>query len=233
MSIIEIPTKFHQDSIMFDDKCCRESVVFVTDHVPQKYAKGAVSPYKMCGKLCKKYNLDVTHLKVLWKNQDIFRDYSRPANTFWELLHDQIVFLHEDKSWVCIEQSNILDQLKQKIPLRHISKLVGDFLIPEESHKQFYNPTPGQINAQRRTILEGFWEMEDVLSPQKFRGIGVCINRFWTQGFLPLCISKALKYFKIHFFDARKQKNAKMISSDINIMGEIIPPCMDDVPSLL
>ena len=209
MSIINIPTQFHQDPTMFNDKCVRENVVFVTEHVPKKYAKGAVSPYKLCGKLCKKYNLDLKHLKVLWKSVSSFRDYNRPVNTFWELLHDQIEFLHGDKSWVCVDQSNVLDQLRQKIPLRHISRLVGDFLIPKDCHKQFYDPTPGQINAARRIIVDGCWGMEDVPSPQKFQGMGVCVTGYWLGVPCPRTCPKPWNISKFIFGTHESEKPQK------------------------
>ena len=187
----------------------------MTEHDPKKYAKGEISPYKLCLGLCKKYNLDAKHVKELRKNVAEIRTYGHHVNAFYELLHDQIQLLHADRSYVEIEKSGVLKQLGQKIQLSHISRLVGEFLIPKEKPTQFYAPAPGrriESNMEVRPISE-YWEGATARPPAhaEFRGMGVYV-RVWQN--IPARfpdLARALKYFNIQFIDPRKQETAQMI----------------------
>jgi hypothetical protein len=214
----------------------------MTEHDPKKYAKGETSPYKMCLELCKKYNLDATHVKELRKNVAEIRTWGHHVNAFYELLHDQIQLLHADKSYVEIEKSGVLKELGQKIQLSHISRLVGEFLIPKEKPTQFYAPAPGrkiESSTEVRPISE-YWEGATARPPAhaEFRGMGVYVRSGQMQeayGRLHIDfpkVVKALKYFKIQFWDQRKEETAKMIMEIMAEpdMGPIDDPVMEPNP---
>ena len=189
----------------------------------------------MCLELCKKYNLDETHVKELRKNVAEIRSWGHHVNAFYELLHDQIQLLHADKSYVEIEKSGVLKELGQKIQLSHISRLVGEFLIPKEKPTQFYAPAPGRefgfFSRPVRTTREILEGTDPTPVHAEFRGMGVYV-RCWEGTRLHIDfpkVVKALKYFKIQFWDERKEESAKMIMEIMAEpdMGPIDDPVME------
>ena len=231
MSIINIPTQHHHDHGIFYHECQLAGIVFMTEHDPKKYTKGETSPYKMCLELCKKYNLDATHVKELRKNVAEIRTWGHHVNAFYELLHDQIQLLHADKSYVEIEKSGVLEELGQKIQLSHISRLVGEFLIPKEKPTQFYAPAPGRKIEKNMVIrpISEYWEGATSRPPAhaEFRGMGVYVGRGQkTMAMYHPKMLKALKYFHIQFWDGRKEETAKMIMEimDEPLFDPLSPP---------
>ena len=173
----------------FDDwyQLCQENkVVFPINHnnQPRTRTKGEITPYRECLNLCKSHGLKLTHLRAIRYHLATIGTLSFVG--FWELLHDQIKLLTAGAvalEYEKIQNSRVLKQLRQKIPLNHISRLVGDFLRPRTTPAFNYCP---------RSLP---WV------PTTFRGLGVTFNGCYYRNASPdPKLLEALDYFKIQHF---------------------------------
>ena len=122
-------------------------------------------------------------------------------SALYELLHNQITFIHEDASFFDMEKSCVLEQLKQKIPLSNISRLVGNYLIPNKKPRLYYQPKEGQKLKY----------VPSLPAPARFRGMGVNITAYLDNPCRPIGereLYDALKYFKIHLHNPALHRKA-------------------------
>ena len=149
------------------------------------HVKGDITPYRACLNLCKLHGLDPSHLRAIRNSRGLI---AGEFAALWELLHDQIVLLTAPAAaleFEKIEKSRVLDQLRQKIPVSHISRLVGDFLKPSTAATLAgLNYAPMGTNP-----------------PATFHGLGVVFNgTYRDRSPAPARLLEALDYFKIQYF---------------------------------
>ena len=144
-----------------------------------KRKKGDVTHYMRCIELCKSRGLNPLHVRKIREYRGIIESCD---STLWELLHDQIYLLLEDEhqAFKDLESSRVLEKLGQKIGLRHISRILGEYLKPTQ---------PPYVAKYKKDIDLPY-------IPDTFTGLALT----FTIKDIPTHLKMALNYFKIQYY---------------------------------
>ena len=147
-----------------------------------KRKKGDATHYMRCIELCKSRGLNPLHVRKIREYRGIIESCD---STLWELLHDQIYLLLEDEhqAFKNLKSSRVLEKLGQKIGLRHISRILGEYLKPIHPHY----------------VAKYIKDIDLPCIPDTFTELAITFTGKAKQD-LPPQLKIALDYFKIHYY---------------------------------